>query len=164
MCLCLHLWQETRLLHLSPSSLATIAQCIILKFPFLHVWNFFFVIFFSHGSDLWVIFINQRQAWIYVSYFKPRTNSMSRRHSCCRRSSMKRRSLATVSSTSKSSLTWSHAPLCTTSSREAAAWTQSRAAAPRCPSLSRGAHGCRQRRRLSGCSGHRIRQRRHHAV
>jgi len=89
---------------------------------------------------------------------------MSRRHSRCRRSSMTRRSLETVSSTSKSSLTWSHAPLCTTSSREAAAWTRSRAAAPRCPSLSRGPHGCRQRRRLSGCSGHRIRRRRHHAV
>jgi hypothetical protein len=28
----------------------------------------------------------------------------------------------------------------------------------------RGPHGCRQRRRLSGCSGHRIRQRRHHVV
>jgi hypothetical protein len=45
----------------------------------------------------------------------------------------------TVSSTSRSSPTWSHAQLCTTSSREAAAWTRSRAAAPRCPSLSRGA-------------------------
>ncbi|ONM02220.1 hypothetical protein ZEAMMB73_Zm00001d031126 [Zea mays] len=64
---------------------------------------------------------------------------MSRRHSRCRRSSMTRRSLETVSSTSKSSLMWSHAPLCTTSSREAAAWTRSRAAAPRYPSLSRGA-------------------------
>jgi hypothetical protein len=28
----------------------------------------------------------------------------------------------------------------------------------------RGPHGRRQRRRLSGCSGHRIRQRRHHVV
>jgi hypothetical protein len=27
-----------------------------------------------------------------------------------------------------------------------------------------GPHGCRQRRRLSGCSGHRIRRRRHHIV
>jgi hypothetical protein len=80
------------------------------------------------------------------------------------RSSMTRRSLVTVSSTSRSSPTWSHAPLCTTSSREAAAWTRSRAAAPRCPSLSRGPHSCRQRRRLLGCSGHRIRRRRHHAV
>jgi hypothetical protein len=59
--------------------------------------------------------------------------------SCWRRSSMTRRSLVTVSSTSRSSPTWSHAPLCTTSFREAAAWTRSRAAAPRCPSLSRGA-------------------------
>jgi hypothetical protein len=58
----------------------------------------------------------------------------------------------------------SHAPLCTTSSREAAAWTRSRAAAPRCPSLSRGPHGCSQRQRLSGCSRHRIRRRHHHAV
>ncbi|AQL04984.1 hypothetical protein ZEAMMB73_Zm00001d046763 [Zea mays] len=64
---------------------------------------------------------------------------MSRRHSCWRRSSMTRRSLATVSSTSRSSPTWPHAPLCTTSSREAAAWTRSRAVAPRCPSLRRGA-------------------------
>jgi hypothetical protein len=52
---------------------------------------------------------------------------------------MPRRSLATNSSTSRSSPTWSHAPLCTTSSREATTWTWSRAAAPRCPSLSRGA-------------------------
>ncbi|ONM08364.1 hypothetical protein ZEAMMB73_Zm00001d033658 [Zea mays] len=82
---------------------------------------------------------------------------MSRKHLRWCRSSMMRRSLATVSSTSRSSPTWSHAPLCMTSSREAAAWTRSRAAAPHCPSLSRGPHGCRQRRRLSGCSGHRIR-------
>jgi hypothetical protein len=104
---------------------------------FLHAWHLFFIIFF-HGSDLWVIFINQRQAWIYVSYLKPRTNTMSRRHSRWRRSSMTRGSLATVSSTSRSSHTWSHAPLCTTSSREAAAWMRSRAVAPRCPSFSRG--------------------------
>ncbi|PWZ12311.1 hypothetical protein Zm00014a_040206 [Zea mays] len=64
---------------------------------------------------------------------------MSRRHSRWRRLSMTRKSLATVSSTSRSSPTWSHAPLCTTSSREATTWTRSRAAAPRCPSLSRGA-------------------------
>jgi hypothetical protein len=68
-----------------------------------------------------------------------RTNTMSRRNSRWRRSSMTRRSLTTVSSTSRSSPTWSHAPLCTTSSREAAAWTRSRAAVSRCPSLSRGA-------------------------
>ncbi|PWZ41656.1 putative protein phosphatase 2C 48 [Zea mays] len=54
---------------------------------------------------------------------------MSRRHSRWRRSSMTRRSLVTVSSTSRSSLTWSHATLCTTSSREAAAWKRSRATA-----------------------------------
>jgi hypothetical protein len=89
---------------------------------------------------------------------------MSRRHSRWRRSSMTRRSLATVSSTSRSSPTWSHASLCTTSSHEAVAWTRFRAAAPRCPSLSRGSHGCRQRHRLSGCSGHRIRRQRHHVV
>ena len=89
---------------------------------------------------------------------------MSRRHSRWRRSSMTSRSLVTVSLTSRSSPTSSHAPLCTTSSRKAAAWTRSIAAAPRCPSLSRGPYGCRQRRRLSGCSGHRIRGRRHHVV
>ena len=36
-----------------------------------------------------------------------------------------------------------------------------------CTALSivkQGPHGCRQRRRLSSCSGHRIRRRRHHAV
>jgi hypothetical protein len=64
---------------------------------------------------------------------------MSRRHSRWCRSSMMRRSLSTVSSTSRSSPTWSHAPLCTTSSHEGAAWTRSKAAAPRYPSLSRGA-------------------------
>jgi hypothetical protein len=97
-------------------------------------------------------------------YMKPRTNIVSRRHSRWCRSSMTRKSLATVNSTSRSSPTWSHAPLCTTSSREAVAWTRSRAAAPRCPSLSREPHGCSQRQRLSGCSRHRIRRRRHHAV
>jgi hypothetical protein len=117
-----------------------------------------------HGLDLWVIFINQCQAWIYVSYLKPLTNTISRRHLRWRRSSMTRRSLATASSTSRSSPTWSHASLCTTSSREATAWTRSRAVAPCCPSLSRGVHGCHQRRRLSGCSGHRIRWRCHHVV
>ncbi|AQK76472.1 tie-dyed2 [Zea mays] len=77
---------------------------------------------------------------------------------------MTRRSLATVSSTSRSSPTWSHASLCTTSSHEATVWTRSRAAAPRCPSLRGGPHGCLQCRRLLGCSGHRIRRRRHHAI
>jgi hypothetical protein len=95
---------------------------------------------------------------------KPRANTISRRHSRWRRSSMTRKSLTTVSSTSRSSPTWSHTPLCMTSSREATTWTWSRAAASRCPSLSRGSHDCCQRRRLSGCSGHRIRRRRHHAV
>jgi hypothetical protein len=46
--------------------------------------------------------------------------------------------LGDISSTSRSTHTWSHAPLCTISSRGAAAWTRSRAAVPRCPSLSRG--------------------------
>jgi hypothetical protein len=54
-------------------------------------------------------------------------------------SSTTRRSLTTASSTSGSSPTWPHEPLCMTSSDAAAAWNQSRATAPRCPSSSRGA-------------------------
>jgi hypothetical protein len=57
-----------------------------------------------------------------------------------------------------------HASLCTASFSAAAAWTRSRAAASCCPSSNRGPHGRRQYRRLSGCSGHRNRRRRHHTV
>jgi hypothetical protein len=96
--------------------------------------------------------------------WKPRTNTTSRRHSRWHRSSMTRRSLATANSTSRSSPTWSHAPLWTISSGAAAAWTRSRAAASRCLSSSRGPHGRRQRWRLLGYSGHRIRRHHHHAV
>ncbi|AQK91991.1 hypothetical protein ZEAMMB73_Zm00001d009491 [Zea mays] len=70
--------------------------------------------------------------------WKPRTNTSGRRRSRWRRSSTTRRSLATVSSTSGSSTTWPHASLCSASSGAAAAWTRSRAAAPRCPSSNRG--------------------------
>jgi hypothetical protein len=96
--------------------------------------------------------------------WKPRTNSTSTRCSRWRRSSTTRRSLATASSTFGSSPTWPHAPLCTISSGAAAAWTRSRAAAPRCPSSNRGPHGRRQCRRLSVCSGHHNRRWRHHVV
>jgi hypothetical protein len=96
--------------------------------------------------------------------WKLRTNTTSRSRSHWRRSSTTRRSLATTSSTSGSSIMWLHASLCSASSGAAAAWTWSRAAAPRCPSSNRGPHGRHQRRRLSGYSGHRIRQRRHHTV
>ena len=96
--------------------------------------------------------------------WKLRTNTTSRKRSCWRRSSTMRRSLTTASSTSGSSPTWPHASLCTVSSSAAVAWTRSRAAAPRCPSSNRGPYGRRQRRRLSGCSRHRIQRRRHHAV
>jgi hypothetical protein len=70
--------------------------------------------------------------------WKPRTNTTSRRRSSWHGSSMTRRSLMTVSSTSGSNPTWPHEPLCMTSSAAAAAWTRSRVAAPRCPSSSRG--------------------------
>jgi hypothetical protein len=93
-----------------------------------------------------------------------RTNTISRRHSRWDRSSTTRRNLATASSTSRNSPTWSHVPLCTTSSGAAAAWMRCRAAAPHCPSSSRRPHGRRQHRRLLGCSSHRIRWRRHHVV
>jgi hypothetical protein len=96
--------------------------------------------------------------------WKTRTNTTSTRRSRWRRSSTMRRSLATVSSTSGSSPTWSHAPLCTASSGAATAWTRSRAAAPRCPSSNRGTSCHWQCRRLSGYSGHHNRRRRHHAV
>jgi hypothetical protein len=96
--------------------------------------------------------------------WKPRTNTTGRRRSCWRRSSTTRRSLATASSTSRSSTTWPHASLCSASFGAATAWTRSRAAARAVRLQIGGPHGCRQRRRLSGCYGHRIRQRRHHTV
>jgi hypothetical protein len=96
--------------------------------------------------------------------WKPRTNTTSTRRSRWRRSSITRRNLATVSSTSGSSPTW---PMrcCVLQ-------------APAHPPLGRGPerlhravhrqtwgpHGRRQCRRLSGCSGHRNRRRRHLAV
>jgi hypothetical protein len=42
-CLCLHLWQETHLLHLSPSSLATLAQCVVV---------------YKYHQDSWIIFLD----------------------------------------------------------------------------------------------------------
>jgi hypothetical protein len=96
--------------------------------------------------------------------WKPWTNTTSRRRSRWHRSSTTRRSLTTASSTSGSSLTWPHESLCMTNSDAAAAWNRSRATAMRCPSLSRGPHGCCQCQRLSGYSGHRIQRRNHHTV
>jgi hypothetical protein len=96
--------------------------------------------------------------------WKPRTNTTGRRRSRWRCSSTTKRSLATTGSTSGSSTTC-RMRRCV---RQASAQ----------PPLGRGPewlhrvvhlqiggpHGRRQRRRLSGCSGHRIRQRRHHTV
>jgi hypothetical protein len=96
--------------------------------------------------------------------WKPQTNTTSTRRSCWRRSLTTRRSLATASSTSESNPTW---PM-----------RRCVRQAPAQPSLGRGPerlhraihhqtggpHDRRQCRRLSGCSGHRNRQRRHHAV
>jgi hypothetical protein len=96
--------------------------------------------------------------------WKPRTNTTGRRRSRWRCSSTTRRSLVTASSTSGSSPTCPHAPMCSTSSGAAAAWTWSRVAAPRCPSSNRGPHGRPQRCRLSGCSRHHTRRRRCHVV
>jgi hypothetical protein len=127
------------------------------------VWHLFSVIFF-HGSDLWVIFINQRQRWIHVSYLETPNKHHWQEALALASLIDDEKSLATASSTSGSSTTWPHASLCSASSGAAVAWTRSRAAAPRCPSSNRGPHGRRQRRRLSGCSGHRIRQRRRHTI
>jgi hypothetical protein len=96
--------------------------------------------------------------------WKPRTNTTSTRRSCWRRSSTTRRNLASASSTSESSPTW---PMCRCVQQ-----------APAQPPLGRGPerlhrvvhrqtwgpYGRRQCRRLSGCSGHCNRRRRHHAV
>jgi hypothetical protein len=96
--------------------------------------------------------------------WKPRTNNTSTRYSRWRRSSMPRISLATASSTSESSPTW---PM-----------RRCVRQAPAQPPLGRsperlhravhrqtgGPHGRRQCRRLSGCSRHRNRRQRHHAV
>jgi hypothetical protein len=70
--------------------------------------------------------------------WKSQTNTISRRRSRWRRSSITRRSLTTVSSTSGSSPTWLHVPLCMVSSGAVAAWTRSRAAAPHYPLSNRG--------------------------
>jgi hypothetical protein len=96
--------------------------------------------------------------------WKPRANTTSRRRSRWRRSSATIRSLASASSTSGSSPTWPHASLCTTSSGAVAAWTRSRALHHAVHHQAGGPHGRHQRRRLSGCSRHRIRQRCHHAI
>jgi hypothetical protein len=96
--------------------------------------------------------------------WKPWTNTTSTRRSRWRRSSTTRRSLSTASSTSVSSPTW---PM-----------RHRVRQAPAQPPLGRGPerlhraihcqiggpHGRRQCRRLSRCSGHRNRRRRHHAV
>jgi hypothetical protein len=96
--------------------------------------------------------------------WKPRTNTTGRRRSRWRRSSTTRRSLATASSTLKAVL---RGRMCRCVRQ-----------APAQPPLGRGPerlhravhlqiggpHGRRQRRRLSGCSGHRIRQRHRHTV
>jgi hypothetical protein len=96
--------------------------------------------------------------------WKPRTNTNSTRRSRWRRSLTTRRSLATASSTSESNPTWL---------MRRCVWQ-----VPAQPSLGRGPewlqraihrqtgglHDRRQCRRLSSCSGHRNRQRRHHAV
>jgi hypothetical protein len=63
---------------------------------FLHVWHLFSVIFF-HGSNLWVIFINQRKDESMFLTWKPRTNTTSSRRSRWCRSSTTRRSLAIAS-------------------------------------------------------------------
>jgi hypothetical protein len=96
--------------------------------------------------------------------WKPRTNTTSTRRSRWRRSSTTRRNLATANSTSGSSTTW---PM------HRCVWQ-----APAQPPLGRGPerlhradhhqtwgpHGRRQCRRLSGCSGHHNRRRRHHTI
>jgi hypothetical protein len=96
--------------------------------------------------------------------WKPRTNTTIMRRSRWRRSSTTRRNLATASSTSGSSPTWL---MCR------CVWQ-----APAQPPLERGSkrlhravhrqtwgpHGRCQCRRLSGCSRHRNRRQRHHAV
>jgi hypothetical protein len=96
--------------------------------------------------------------------WKPQTNTTSTRRLCWRRSSTTIRNLATASSTSGSSPTW---PM------RRCVWQ-----APAQPPLGRsperlhravhrqtwGPHGRRQCRRLSDCSGHRNRRRRHHVV
>jgi hypothetical protein len=96
--------------------------------------------------------------------WKPRTNTTGRRRSHWRRSSTTKRSLATASSTSEAVL------------RDC--MRRCVRQAPAQPPLGHGPerlhravhlqiggpHGRRQRRRLSGCSGHRFRQRRRHTV
>jgi hypothetical protein len=96
--------------------------------------------------------------------WKPRTNTTSTRRSRWRRSSTTRRNLATASSTSGSSPTW---PM------RRCVW-QAPAQLPLGRDLERlrravhhqtwGPNGRCQCQRLSGCSRHRNRRRRHHAV
>jgi hypothetical protein len=96
--------------------------------------------------------------------WKPRTNTTSTRHSGWCRSSTTRRSLANASSTSRSSPTW-HMRRCV---RQALAQPPLGRGPERLHRVvhrqTGGPHGRRQCRRLSGCSGHRNRRRRHHAI
>jgi hypothetical protein len=94
-----------------------------------------FSVIFFHGSDLESFSKTKAKDESIFLTWKPQTNTTGRRRSRWRRSSTRRRSLVTASSTSGSSPMW---PLCTTSSDAAAAWTWSRAAAPRCLPSSRG--------------------------
>jgi hypothetical protein len=96
--------------------------------------------------------------------WKPQTNTTGRRRSRWRRSSTARRSLATTSSTSGAVLR----------GRMRRCVRQAPAQSPLGRGPERlhhdvhlqigGPHGRRQRRRLSGCSGHRIRQQCRHTV
>jgi hypothetical protein len=96
--------------------------------------------------------------------WKPRTNTTSTRRSRWRRSSTTRRSLTIASSTSESNPTWPmrrcvrQAPVQTSLGRGS---EQLHRAVHR---QTGGPHDRRQCRRLSGCSGHRNRRRRHHVV
>jgi hypothetical protein len=110
-------------------------------------------------------FINQRRTKSMSLTWKPRTNTTSRRRSRWCRSSTTRRSFATVNSIFWKAVLRAHMHRCV---QQALAQ----------PPLGRGPdrlycdvyrqaggpHGHRQRRRLSGCSGHRIRRLRYHVV
>jgi hypothetical protein len=96
--------------------------------------------------------------------WKPRTNTTSTRRSCWRRSSTTRRSLTTVGSTSESNPTW---PMRRCVRQAPAQPPLGRGPERLHPAVHRqtgGPHDRRQYRRLSGCSGHRNRRRRHHVV
>jgi hypothetical protein len=96
--------------------------------------------------------------------WKPRTNNTSTRRSRWRRSSMTRRNLATASSTFGSSPTWAMRRCV----RQALVQQPLGHGPERLPRAVHhqtwGPHGRCQCRRLSGCSGHRNRRRRHHTV